>query len=495
MGWQPDGDSGTGQEPGSGLPGRDVPPRGERTGREPADREPADCESAGRDYSGRDRHLAGFARDGEFDTCPPSAGLAVALEAAAGAGWRCPGASHDELLGLLRQWQAVEAWAAAGRLGVLRALIRQDDEPLPGGAYRGDLPEGWSKSLTHEVALALSVPAGSAERQMWLAFDLHARLPGIGALLAAGQLTFPVAKAVAEPFQLLTDQDAAAAEAMILPELPGKTYGQAQQLAVRAAVTVDPDAAARRRQDAERNRARVQLFREESGAAALSGRDLPTDQTLAAHASVCTRAAQYQQSGVFPDETRMDQYRAAAYLDLLNNITAEDRITAGQLMTVTPPTPAPTPGATPTPGPTRAPRTPRARAPTARATRTATSRIATRTTANRTTANRMAAAPVAAAVMVAAVQVAAEPAATRPAAATPAAAAPAAPAAVVRAALVQAAAPRATPGRPLFSGRQTWSCRWRRCWGWPSARVKATALARSTRTCAGNWPRPPPQAR
>jgi hypothetical protein len=38
----------------------------------------------------------------------------------------------------------------------------------------------------------------------------------------------------------------------------------------------------------------------------MSGRDLPTDQTLAAHASVCARAQDYKDSGSFPGDTRMD---------------------------------------------------------------------------------------------------------------------------------------------------------------------------------------------
>jgi hypothetical protein len=239
------------------------------------------------------------------------------------------------MLGLLRKWQAVESWAAAAKLGVLRALIREDDEPLPGGGYHGDLPDGWTKSLTHEVALALSMPAGSADKLMWLAWNLQALLPGTGALLAGGDLTLAKARAVDGALNLLSDQDAAAAETMIVPELPGKTYGQVQKLAVQAAITVDPQAATRRRQDAERTKCRVQVFREETGAAGLSGRDLPTDQTLAAHAHVCARAKDYQDSGAFPDDTRMDQYRAAAYLDLLNGIHADARIALGQLDTVT----------------------------------------------------------------------------------------------------------------------------------------------------------------
>ena len=279
----------------------------------------------------RDPRLAGFARGGQWDACPPSAALAAVLEAASGPGWRCPGASREEMFGLLRQWQALESRAAAAKFGVLRALIRDDDQPLAGGGYRGDLPAGWTKSLTHDVALALAMPAVSAERLMWLAWDLEGRIPATGALLAAGALTTSKAQAVDDALAQLSGEDAAAAEAMVLADLPGKTYGQVARLAAGAAVTVDPDSATRRRQDAERNRSRVEMFREQSGAAALAGRELPTDQALAAQASVCARALAYQESGAFPDGTRMDQYRVAAYLDPLNGINAGARITIGLL--------------------------------------------------------------------------------------------------------------------------------------------------------------------
>jgi hypothetical protein len=136
---------------------------------------------------------------------------------------------------------------------------------------------------------------------------------------------------------LLTDENAARAEALILPELPGKTFSQVKRLAEQAAITVDPEAAGRRREDAEQNHCRVELFREDSGAAALAGRDLPTDQALSAHAHVCARAQQYKESGAFPGDTRMDQFRVAAYLDLLNGKPAETRIASGRLDSVTRP--------------------------------------------------------------------------------------------------------------------------------------------------------------
>ena len=77
------------------------------------------------------------------------------------------------------------------------------------------------------------------------------------------------------------------------------------------------------------------MYREQSGAAALSGRDLPTDEALAAYANVTARAAEYKDSGAFPD-ARMDQLRATAYLDLITGVTADTRIAHGHLSADTP---------------------------------------------------------------------------------------------------------------------------------------------------------------
>ena len=97
------------------------------------------------------------------------------------------------------------------------------------------------------------------------------------------------------------------------------------RLAAMAASKADPEGDERRRKDAEKQSARVRLWREQSGAAALAGFDLPTDEALAAHANVAARAEEYKKSGAFPGE-KMDQLRAMGYLDLLNGVTAETRI-------------------------------------------------------------------------------------------------------------------------------------------------------------------------
>lgn len=305
MAQQPDPDGGTGPEPARG---------GGRPGSHGAAGEPT-----------RDPRLAGFARGGAWDTCPPSAALATALEQLSGPDWRGPGATDDEIAGLVRQWSALESWAAAGKLGVIREMMRRDqDVPWPVPRH-GDLPDSCSESVHHELAAALAMPPQSAEKLAWVAWEVQARLPGIGALLSGGVLTQSKARAIAEEFKYLSDEHAAQAETLIRDQLPGKTHGQVMRLAAQAACAVDPAGVAERRRQAEQDHARVRLWREQTGAAALAGYGLPTDEALAAHANVTARAAEYKASKAFPD-ARMDEIRVLAYLDLLNEVPAADRV-------------------------------------------------------------------------------------------------------------------------------------------------------------------------
>jgi hypothetical protein len=330
MGWQPGGGKGTGEDP---APEPDAAGGADTSG--------ASNVLGGQSPEGqapRDGRLSGFTRGGEWDHCLPGPELTGVLAAVAGPEWRCPGAEPDELIGVLRRLGALESWASAAKLGVIRELIRQDDLPFPARPRHGDLPDEWSDSLDHELALALAVSVQSAQKTAVAAWELGARLPGIAALHADGTLTYSKARLIAETFQWLSDEDASRAEAMILPQLTGttgKTYGQLMNLAARIASEVDPGLAERRRKAAVKQASRVQMFREQSGAAALSGRDLPTDETLAAYANVTARAAEYKDSGAFPD-ARMDQLRVTAYLDLINGVTADVRIAHGHLSTDAP---------------------------------------------------------------------------------------------------------------------------------------------------------------
>ena len=114
-----------------------------------------------------------------------------------------------------------------------------------------------------------------------------------------------------------------------MDQLADKTYMQVMRLAEQAALTVDPGLAERRREQAQKRDARVTFFREQAGTAALSGRDLPPDEALAAMESVNARAEEYVESGAFGD-TPMDVLRACAFLDLINGLPADGRIAAAE---------------------------------------------------------------------------------------------------------------------------------------------------------------------
>jgi hypothetical protein len=78
-------------------------------------------------------------------------------------------------------------------------------------------------------------------------------------------------------------------------------------------IKVAPEKAKERRETAARN-ARVELWLQDTGNAALMGCELPPAEALAADEQITTRARELRTAGLKGD---MDQLRARAYLDLL----------------------------------------------------------------------------------------------------------------------------------------------------------------------------------
>ena len=304
------------------------PPPGHGPGPEP-DRDPGAPGGTPADQPGRDSRLAGFAQYGPADTCQPGPELAALVAELSGPGWRCDGADDDELIGLMSRWAAVESWAAAGKLGVARELLRRRAVPVPGTIAPDGLPEVWDDGTGHEVANALAISLPGADRLANLAWTLQARLPGIGAKLADGTIDIVKAGIITKELFVLDDTQAAEAEALILDQLAGKSPGQIGKMAAAAVITVDPEGARKRREHAEREDARVRMWRENSGASALAAYGLPTDAALSANANIDQRAREYKKAGVCPD-ARMDQLRVLAFADILNDITLADRIALAQ---------------------------------------------------------------------------------------------------------------------------------------------------------------------
>ncbi|HEY4461583.1 MAG TPA: hypothetical protein VGN41_02865, partial [Streptosporangiaceae bacterium] len=120
----------------------------------------------------------GFASGGPLDTAPAEPGVFALAGEATGPGGRCPGATDDELIGLLRFWQRLESRGAARKLAVIAELIRR--RPAPGSAPRepAAMPAAWGKHCGDELAAATAASGHAAGQTLELAHDLATRLPG-----------------------------------------------------------------------------------------------------------------------------------------------------------------------------------------------------------------------------------------------------------------------------------------------------------------------------
>ena len=249
-----------------------------------------------------------------LDSARPGPVLAAAADVAAGPGRAYTGVSDDELVGVLTAWQRTESWAAAGRLSAAAELVRR--RPATGRARAGHagVPLPWSKFCADELAAALAISRWAAEKMTGLAHDLATRLPLTRQALHDGIIDAYKAQVIAEATRCLDGAAAAAAEAAIVPDrVTGKTPGQIRAEIARAVLRADPSAAKQRREQAQKD-ARVELWREDAGTAAIVGFGLPPDEALAADQQITSRAMDLKAAGV---PGGMDALRVRAYLDAL----------------------------------------------------------------------------------------------------------------------------------------------------------------------------------
>jgi hypothetical protein len=214
---------------------------------------------------------------------------------------------------VLAFWQRLEARAAERKLAVVAELIRR--RPAPGCSPQGPaaMPRAWEEFCGDELAAETATSGVGAEKTLTLAYDLAARLPRTARALHDGLIDAYKARIISDATRVLDDSGAAAAEALVLPDIAGKTPGQIRAAIARAVVTIDPEAARLRREMAQKD-ARVELWREDAGTAALCGYGLPPDEALAADQQISARARELRASGL---DGTMDQLRVRAYLDFL----------------------------------------------------------------------------------------------------------------------------------------------------------------------------------
>ncbi len=244
---------------------------------------------------------AGFGPGMPLDVLPGCAALAVAADAAAGEDDRFAGVSEAELIGVVCAWDRVEAHAGARKLAAIAELARRNPGP-PDQEFTAD-----------QVAYALAESRGRAGDLVDLAQTLATRLPGTAAALNDGTITRYKAEIIVRATALLDEAGARAAEAEVLDRAARLTPGGLRAAIARAVMEVAPKKAKERRETAARF-ARVERWLEDSGNAALMGRELPLDEVLAIDDRITWWAAELRKAGL---DGGTDEIRARAYIDLL----------------------------------------------------------------------------------------------------------------------------------------------------------------------------------
>jgi Domain of unknown function (DUF222) len=251
------------------------------------------------------------------------------------------GLDEDQLTGLLQAADRLAAWSAALRLAAVSQLAGRRQDTAHSGGDRRPL-----EHARDEIAMTLTLTGWAADRLLGLATALD-RLPLTQAALATGAIDERRAGVIAEELAGLDDEHAGAVEARLLPKAANLTTAQLRQAARRAVIAADP-AAARRRKDKALRDARVEVFTETAGTAALAGRDLPPAAVLAADTHLTGLAQAMRSAGA---EGTLDRLRAHAYLHLLSGQPAETLIGIAPGPAPPPATQQPAAVAPGTPGP------------------------------------------------------------------------------------------------------------------------------------------------
>ncbi len=244
----------------------------------------------------------GFAAGGVLAQMLPGEELGGHLAAVRRAGFgRLP---DDELCGVIAAYERQTACDTAGQLAAIAELDSRRAGP---GGRPGE-------HIDDEIAPLLTLTGRGAADLTGLARDL-ARLPQTSALLANGIINRKRAEVIVSHLAVLSDEDAAAVEAKIAPRAGRQTTGELGAALARAVKAHDPEGAKRRRERAQKD-ARVEVWAEPAGTAALAGRDLPPAEVIEAEKSLDAAARWLKAHGVAGSH---DQLRAKAFTARLNS--------------------------------------------------------------------------------------------------------------------------------------------------------------------------------
>src|ERR1700678_3432604 len=274
----------------------------------------------------KDGPAGGFGQGEPWDNAAPDTLVSSVADYASGPDRRFPGVNDDELMGLLGTRQRLVARQHWELLTGIAEFIRRRPEPGGKATLPGAMPQVWGEHAASELRNQLHVTLHVANDLLGLSHDLAAKLPRTSAALRDGIIDIEKAHTISLYCSPLTPAEAAAFEEILfgIDDLEEMTWGMLRDRVARTVITVNPEAARKRREKAAKDK-RVELLPEAAANCQLAGRELPAAAALAAIENVNARALELRRAGV---PGGMDELRALAYLEKLGAINPLDNIPA-----------------------------------------------------------------------------------------------------------------------------------------------------------------------
>ncbi|MCJ7779687.1 MAG: HNH endonuclease [Acidimicrobiia bacterium] len=221
----------------------------------------------------------------------------------------------DDRITVLRARQRMESHYAAQKYEAMASIVTAYQEE------EGQDYEGAADGAAYELRAALQLTRRAAEVELSFALDLRDRLPRVADALSSGAIDQRRARTIVWQTTHLDDDTARAVTDRIIGDAPGLTTGQLIARIRELAITVDPDTARRRYEQAVTDR-RVVVEPTGDGTANLYALDLPPDRAIAARRHVDRLARSLRGPS---EERSMDQLRADVCLDLLCGMTVSGK--------------------------------------------------------------------------------------------------------------------------------------------------------------------------
>jgi Domain of unknown function (DUF222) len=269
------------------------------------------------------------------DAPPPGPELAALLGDAVGALGEL---DERQLLGASTAARRLRAHADYVEVMMVAEFARLRADQLEASKARGDRVRSRDGEYpAEELGFEMTASAYSASLLLDMAANIVTRLPSTLAGMAAGVIDRDRARVISNATLHLSDDLAAEADKVLAEVAPGIRVADLQRKAARLEARLDPDGVQKRKDEARHDR-RVELRREDSGAASLAGRELDPADALAGKASIDAEAVRLRNAGL---PGSLAQIRALILMDRIAQRSPWDRLA---------PLPEPDPDPDPNPG-------------------------------------------------------------------------------------------------------------------------------------------------